>query len=301
MLTKTTGSSHSKPGILLLIDEWDWAFHTIARAISSHLSDRFRIEILAAQDEPFIDESQYDIIHVFYENVTYHRKFLQGKAKILKGVYNHYWERNGMSPDDFYAKYLYEADAITVPSRKLLEVLGGIPCPVHFFPEGVDTTLFHITGDSNRAHCAGYAGSNVPTKNVQMLRDACKDLMPLQTSIGRERTQQEMPDFFRSVDIFATASVSEGCPRPLLEAMACGAFPVMFDVGIAPEMIRSGYNGLIVQNQSAAGLRDALIWCKQHPEIIEHARPHNYELIRATRRWENVMPSIADIYESLLV
>lgn len=300
MLIKTIGSSRSKPGILLLIDEWNWAFHTIARAIMRHLSDRFDFEILCTADEPFIDESRYDIVHVFFETETYHRRFLNGKAKVLKGVYSHYWELEGKSTDEFYAASLSEADAIAVPSRKLMHLLQDIPCPVFLFPEGVDTTLFDERQDVTRTPDIGWVGTDIPVKRLQMIREACKEFGPLHTSIRNERTQEEMPGFYNSIAIIANASMAEGCPRPLLEGMACGAFPVMFDVGIAPELIRSGYNGLIVQEQSAAALRNAFEWCKQHPDIMERARPFNRELIRATRSWESVLPGLANIYDTLL-
>lgn len=299
MSTSTTGSFRPKPHILLLIDEWNWAFHTIAESVVRHASDHFSFEILCTRDEPLIDESRFDIIHVFFETETYHRKFLQGKAKILKGVYSHYWQLQGLTPDAFYAQSLYEADAVAVPSRKLLEALGPIPCPVYLFPEGVDTEMFDDRSNT-RSQCVGWAGSDIPIKRLEMVRAACGDEIALRTSIGNERAHEEMPAFYGSIDIIVNASVAEGCPRPLLEGMACGAFPVLFDVGIAPELIRSGYNGLIVQEQSASALRDALLWCRQHPDILEKARPFNRELMRATRRWENVIPSLVDIYRSLL-
>ncbi len=300
MFMNTTGSPPSKPRILLLIDRWNWAFHIIARAISQHLSDRYDCEILCTADAPFIDESRYDIVHVFFETETYHRAFLHGRAKVVKGVYSHYWQMEGLSPEEFYAQSLSEADAIAVPSRKLLEAFWELPCPVYLFPEGVDTDLFTIRDDIPRTQDIGWAGSDFPVKRLGMLREACEGLVPLRTSISGDRTEAEMPAFYNAIDVIANASVSEGCPRPILEGMACGAFPVMFDVGIAREIIRSGHNGLIVENQSATGLRDAFVWCAQHRDIVERARPFNRELIRSTRRTENVIPSIADIYASLL-
>ena len=61
-----------------------------------------------------------------------------------------------------------------------------------------------------------------------------------------------MARFYNSIDVICVASTAEGDPLPLVEGMACGCFPVCVDVGIVPELVQSGVNGLIVDRTPAA-------------------------------------------------
>jgi len=165
------------PRVLLLIDRWNWAFHTIARAIMDHLSDRFHFTLLCTADRPVIDENAFDIIHVLYEYETSHRPFLRGQAKIVRGVYSHYWQEWNLSTDEFYRRYLSDAHAIAVPSKKLYNLLQHLPPAVSVCPEGVDTLIFHPTGDRSGPFIAGWAGD--PTRDIKRFswaREACEDL-----------------------------------------------------------------------------------------------------------------------------
>ena len=59
----------------------------------------------------------------------------------------------------------------------------------------------------------------------------------------RWRDAREMRDFYRGLDVYVCASVSEGTPNPCLEAASCGVPVVTTPVGAMPELIRDGENG----------------------------------------------------------
>lgn len=300
MFTQITGLLPAKPSVLLLIDKWNWAFHTIAMAVEKHLSDEFRFTILSAEDDLHINESDFDIIHVLFESEYRHRTFLTGKAKIVKSVYSHYWELEGMNAEQFYNRHLSEAHAVTVPSLRLLRQLQNIPAPVYLFAEGVDTDVFRPVRGVKREETVGWAGDpERPVKRLNWLREAAQDVYPLRIAAGQTPIA-EMASFYSRCAIVACSSQAEGCPRPILEGMACGAFPVSFDVGVVPEVIRHKVNGYIVEQHSVSALREALRWCKEHPDILETARGINIELIRGLRTWKATTPHLADIYHSVL-
>lgn len=290
----------SKPRILLLIDEWNWAFHTIARAIERYLSDEFSFTILCTADKPLIDDAQFDIIHVLFETETYHRSFLKGHSKIVKSIYSHYWQLDGKSPETFYREHLAEAHAVVVPSLRLFNALGSIPCPLYLCPEGVDTQLFRPIDSVERTMSVAWAGMDRPVKRLKMLRDACDDLIPLRTAINRQFPESAMPAFYSGSSIIACSSIAEGCPRPILEGMACGAFPVTTNVGVVPELIRHTENGYIVEDATIENFRTAFQWCKDNPDMLEKARIENRAVICATRQWNSTVRPLADIYRSLL-
>ena len=61
-------------------------------------------------------------------------------------------------------------------------------------------------------------------------------------SVEPERVAQ----FYRRADVVVLASFSEGVPVVLLEAMARGLPVVATSVGGVPELVKDGYNGLVV-------------------------------------------------------
>lgn len=289
------------PRILLLTDKRAWAFNTIAQAIKRNLESEFSFDILATEDNPVFDDRDYDVIHVFFETETMHRNFLTGHAKIVKSVYSHYWETWGLTAREFYDTYLYEAHAITVPNLKLFRSLSQIPPPVFLFSEGVDTQLFHpFTKKPSEELIVGWAGDVTrPIKRLDWLKEACAGLCQLRIAPGN-LSEEEMVHFYNGVDVIACSSVAEGSPRPVLEAMACGAFPVSFDVGIVPEVVLGDANGIIVKEESIDGLRHALAWCVEHVSDVRAQRKENVEIIRSTRDWRSTVRHMADVYRFVL-
>jgi len=289
-----------RPRVALLIDIPNWAFHTIARAIEQYLGDRFAFTTLIKDDYPTIDEDRFDIIHIFYEFEDYHRQFLTGKAKVIRSVYSHYWDfERKCTPMQLYQRSLNDADAIIVPSVRLFHALKGLPPPLFLFAEGVDTVFYRHTKPRTGPLTVGWAGKDAPIKRLDMLRSACNGVCDLNIADG-SLSPEAMLAFYNGIDVIACTSFAEGCPRPLIEAMACGAFPVSFDVGIAPEVICSGQNGIIVERQSAEAFREALLWCRDHLDAVRGTWRLNVERIRSTRDWKNTTAHLADIYYALL-
>ena len=58
---------------------------------------------------------------------------------------------------------------------------------------------------------------------------------------------QEMADIYAGSDVFVNASLNEGMPLTLIEAMAAGMAVVAAPVGGIPELIRNGKNGLLTR------------------------------------------------------
>ncbi len=293
-------SSSHRPRVLLLADVRYWAFDTIARAAQRHLAGRFDCSVFYRDEHPIIDENAYDIVHVLYESERYHRQFLHGRARVVRSVYSHHWQLDeGLDAWKFYQTYLNDAHAITVPNLKLLETLRCLPPPTFLFAEGVDTNLFRPPARRSGPLVVGWAGGDKPIKRLEWLKHACDGLCELRIADGM-LSDQGMVEFYGGIDVIACASKAEGSPRPVLEGMACGCFPVSFDVGIASELIHDGENGRIVRDVSVAGLREAFVWCRDNVGLIRSRWKHNAEIIRSTRSWKGVVEYLGDIYTGVL-
>lgn len=60
-----------------------------------------------------------------------------------------------------------------------------------------------------------------------------------------EAPYSEYPNYYAQMSVFVSASMLEGGPIPLLEAMMSNAVPVASRTGFAPDVIRHGDNGFI--------------------------------------------------------
>lgn len=78
------------------------------------------------------------------------------------------------------------------------------------------------------------------------------------TFAGWANDASALADYLRSAKVFVMASKSEGGPRILLEAMACGIPPVATRVGIAPSVIQHQQNGLL-SSDDPRELADAIL------------------------------------------
>lgn len=57
--------------------------------------------------------------------------------------------------------------------------------------------------------------------------------------------RNELLELYNLADLFALTSYSEGLPRVLIEAMACGCIPIVTNVGDVTAIVRDGFNGFI--------------------------------------------------------
>ena len=67
---------------------------------------------------------------------------------------------------------------------------------------------------------------------------------------------KELPHYFGSCDLYATASLWEGFDIPLVQAQMCGKRVVAFDVGSHPEVVK---NGILVKEGDVKAFAEAVI------------------------------------------
>ena len=80
-----------------------------------------------------------------------------------------------------------------------------------------------------------------------------------QTRLWPRLTQPQLWSLFSKAQVFVSPSVHDGTPNSLLEAMACGCFPVAGNIESLREWITPGVNGLLVDATDPQAIADALI------------------------------------------
>lgn len=276
-----------KPRILLLCDRPGWAFDFDAHNISKQLGEFFDFEILFVVERPVFDESEFDLIWVFWWGERYHRKYVTSRHKVVKEISSHRWEVEesyGLhTPQEAYERYMMDAGHLVVFTKKLQSAFEEMTPNIHYYPKGINADFFKPTVERTGALKIGWAGNiNDLTKGVsEILIPACGDDFLLKIA-GGALTQDEMVIFYNDIDVICVASLAESGPLTLLEAMACGCFPISTNVGVAGELITNGKNGLLVDRSSSA-FRSAFNWCRNNIDLVRSAGKENVALIRDCR------------------
>jgi len=90
-----------------------------------------------------------------------------------------------------------------------------------------------------------------------------------------EVPHEEVWEHLFSSSIFVLPSLSEGMPRAMLEAMACGLFVIASRVGGIPEAIRDGWNGVLVSPQDSQALKKAIARALAEKQWVETVGERN--------------------------
>lgn len=90
----------------------------------------------------------------------------------------------------------------------------------------------------------------------------------------------EMASFWMEQDIYLNLSTYEGMSLAMLEAMACGAVPIVTDVSGVRDLIEDGKNGAIVPVDQWEQVLERISDAYWNQEWLEKASAYNVELLR---------------------
>lgn len=91
--------------------------------------------------------------------------------------------------------------------------------------------------------------------------------------------QVQLWELFRRSSISTSISEHDGTPNSLLEAMACGCFPIAGDIESLREWIVPGVNGLLVEPTKAQTLAEAIVRALENEALRVRAANYNRRLI----------------------
>lgn len=111
---------------------------------------------------------------------------------------------------------------------------------------------------------------------------------------------EQMAALFRRSAVMVSPSTHDGTPNTLLEAMACGAFPVVGDLEPLREWLTPGINGLLVDPASPQELASAVLTARSNPELLRHAAEINQHRVAECASYPVVMEKVSSFYRSLV-
>ena len=142
--------------------------------------------------------------------------------------------------------------------------------------------------------CPGMAGEAQAHKWILELGIGDQvELLPVQS-------QPEMAKLFRRSQISVSITTHDGTPNTLLEAMACGCFPIAGDIQSLREWITSGVNGLLVDPGDPYALAMAIQKVISQPEMRTKAREENLQMVNERAEYKSIMHTAVEFYGRLI-
>lgn len=210
---------------------------------------------------------------------------------------------------------LHKADMVTSMSPYMTQVLLSFGIPSETIQQscfGIDPIVFNSINRTE--HMAGTTWKLVCTRHLEPIYDhetilrAARILVAQGldfhlTLIGKGKllgylqqmtSELEMQDYItytgalpqlgiadalRTNDIFVTASHSDGANISLLEAMACGTFPVVSDIPANQQWGEDGIHQLRFPKGDSEALARQIVFATNHLELLRSAQEGNYHTV----------------------
>ncbi|RJP15556.1 MAG: glycosyltransferase family 4 protein [Candidatus Abyssobacteria bacterium SURF_5] len=115
-----------------------------------------------------------------------------------------------------------------------------------------------------------------------------------------EIPHEQMPKYLRKTAAYVSTALSDGASVSLLEAMACGAVPVVADIPANREWIHDGRNGFLFAPGNAEALADKLELCLTQPDLRKTAREINTRIVQQRAQWNLNVDKLLNLYERIL-
>lgn len=250
------------------------------------------------------DYAQQRIANLGLTKDEFYDRYIKGKV-ITTEVYDHLMLDD---TDVDKTRWLFQSEDsllshYAVSSQKLNKIYNELPNlrlrPKAVLPDGVDLSLFKPQNLERFEHIAdrpirfGWVGNS---------KWECGDLKGISTIIkpAIEQLQQEgyrvelitsdrnkkmidhykMPDYYADIDCYICASLCEGTPNPILEAMACGVPVISTDVGLVPEVLGAKQKEFILQERSVNCMKQVIKKLIENPELFKILSAENMESIK---------------------
>lgn len=113
-------------------------------------------------------------------------------------------------------------------------------------------------------------------------------------------SQPQLWRLFQQVQVFVSPSAHDGTPNSLLEAMACGCFPVAGDIESLREWITPGENGFLVNPADPQTLAEAILAALGDADLRDRAARQNARILAERADYQSCMGQVEWFYENVV-
>ena len=110
-----------------------------------------------------------------------------------------------------------------------------------------------------------------------------------------------MPDCLRGAAVYVSTALSDGASVSLLEAMACGAFPVVADIAANREWIEDGKNGFLFPPKDSGALAEKVVESLNRRELRAQAQQINARIVEQRAQWSLNVEKLLALCEKVTI
>jgi glycosyltransferase involved in cell wall biosynthesis len=213
-------------------------------------------------------------------------------------------------------------------TRKLVE-LGGDPDRILTLPKGVDTDLFNPAPAPSEKrilistrqlrpeyhHDVALQAFAIARRTVPGIRYVLCGGGPIRAELEQLAADlgitdavdflghvphPELPRRLRDAQVYVSMQHEDGVSSSLLEAMACGAFPIVTDIEPNHNWVRNCENGFLVAVGDVNGLATRIVDAFENTALRLEARAENLEAVAARGSMASNMRQMERHYRLLL-
>lgn len=228
-------------------------------------------------------------------------------SRTITGIHAHHdWDERRTDPGSFVeppkplVRFLASFRSVNAVSRRLTELFQAAGLDnILYTANGVETDVFRPTqplGSGARLK-VGYAGTKKRdwkegiTEFIEPLAEVpWLDVRIATPEDGRHVPTAEMPAFHNDLDVYVSATRSEGLSLAVLEAGACGRPIVTTRVGGSEDLVREGHNGLFVERDQRS-LLEALGRLHEDRRLLREMGENSRAEIERAWSWDHRAPA----------
>ena len=112
-------------------------------------------------------------------------------------------------------------------------------------------------------------------------------------------SRETVSDLYRLADVAVSPSLHDGTPNSLLEAMACGSFPVVGDIETMYEWLEDGKTAIFVDPREPSSIASGILLALGADTLRERAAKRNIARVARDADFTTCMANVRTFYEGL--
>jgi len=260
-----------KPDVMFMLSPRVWESGAIYKYVSQFLKPHYHIDMCGARAELRGKSARkYDIVYTADWRLPV--KFHSESSKFVAGIFDFISWNDGVEhnmPSERLRQRLELFEAISVPCRRLKEILIDFHPNTFYTPIGVDTEIFKPLKEKRRVSknfTVGWVGKPEREHTIEgyleHVKPICNQLpgIDLFSAPGGEDINgfMQMLGFYNAIDVLVVFHETAGDCKSILEAMSCGVPVITTRIGDVDEIVESGVNGIVIARNEQS-LTEALI------------------------------------------
>lgn len=206
---------------------------------------------------------------------------------IGNGVEPEIFETVAVDKSHYLEEFGFPKDAYVIGCVARLEQIKGLPFLLEAFAELIKAfprCRLLLVGDG--------PDREKTEKEIQELG--------LQEAVRLAGFRYDVPQLLKVFDLYVSASLKEGMPYTLIEALAAGTPIVATDVTGNQDVVVSGQTGLLVASRDAGAMYRGLLYAREHPQECQKWAENGRQSVKANFTIQKSWEQLVHVYKQIL-